>query len=189
MITTITSAQVTERQAGYIRALVVKHECSDAFVMRVVTALDEGSMTKEKASEVISWLLTKPVRPRPSDARISAPVAEAIASSGTTTSTVPAGHYAVESATGNNDLDFFRVDVPETGKYAGRTFVKRVIGGHPDFNVPSSQVDGVLARIVAAGVSEAATKYGVEIGRCYVCNRTLTDDLSRSLGIGPHCRS
>jgi hypothetical protein len=47
----------------------------------------------------------------------------------------------------------------------------------------------VLERIVAAGVDEAATKYGVEIGRCYVCNRTLTDDLSRSLGIGPHCRS
>jgi hypothetical protein len=188
-VTLTTSGQATERQASYIKALLIKHECSDAFVARVATALDDGTMDKIKASEVIDWLLKKPIRKASHDATIAAPVAEAVAIAGPTVSKVPAGHYAVPSATGNNDLDFFRVDVPETGKYAGRTFVKRIVGGHPEFNVPRSNVDLVLERIVAAGVDEAATKYGVEIGRCYVCNRTLTDDLSRSLGIGPHCRS
>jgi hypothetical protein len=35
---------------------------------------------------------------------------------------------------------------------------------------------------------DAGPRFGQEIGRCYVCGRTLTDETSRSLGIGPVCR-
>lgn len=98
---------------------------------------------------------------------------------------VPAGHYAIES-TGHNDLAFYRVDRPTEGTYAGRTFVKLVVGGHPDQNVPRSHVTGILARI--SQDPEAAARYGQELGRCYNCNRTLTDETSRELGIGPECR-
>lgn len=35
----------------------------------------------------------------------------------------------------------------------------------------------------------AAKRYADEIGSCYRCNKTLTDDESRRLGIGPTCRS
>lgn len=35
---------------------------------------------------------------------------------------------------------------------------------------------------------DAGPRFGREIGRCYVCGRTLTDEVSRSLGIGPICR-
>lgn len=35
---------------------------------------------------------------------------------------------------------------------------------------------------------DAGPRFGREIGRCYVCGRTLTDATSRSLGIGPVCR-
>lgn len=178
----------TGPQAGYILALTKKHACSDQFVARVTDALDGGTadepsertMDKIKASEVISWLMKQPLRA----ATISATTTAAAVAAA-----VPAGYYAVESATGNNDLDFYRVDVPETGKYVGRVFVKRIVGGHPEFNIHSSQTPAVLDRIMAAGVDAAATKYGTEIGRCYRCNRILTDDLSRSLGIGPHCRA
>lgn len=100
---------------------------------------------------------------------------------------VPEGHYAVESLTGHNDLDFFRVDRPTEGKWAGYTFVKRVIGGRPDSRVPRSQIAAVLTAIAAD--PEANVRYGREIGRCYRCNRHLTDETSRSLGIGPDCRS
>lgn len=34
----------------------------------------------------------------------------------------------------------------------------------------------------------AGPRFGQEIGRCYVCGRTLTDETSRALGIGPVCR-
>lgn len=100
---------------------------------------------------------------------------------------VPSGHYAIESH-GDNDLMFVRVDRPTTGAYAGRTFVKIIVGGKPDRNLPAGQVPSVLARIVAAGITEAGRLYGQQIGRCCACNRTLTDEESRRLGIGPECR-
>lgn len=101
---------------------------------------------------------------------------------------VPAGFYAVPSRTGNNDLDFFRVDRPEDGKWAGYTFVKRVIGGHDDQRVRGTEMRLALEAILATGVDQARQTYGVEIGRCAICNRHLTDDESRAFGIGPTCR-
>jgi hypothetical protein len=35
---------------------------------------------------------------------------------------------------------------------------------------------------------DAGPRFGREIGACWVCGRTLTDELSRKLGIGPVCR-
>ena len=100
---------------------------------------------------------------------------------------VPAGHYAIASG-GHNDLAFYRVDRPADGKWAGYTFVKVVIGGRPDSRVPRAQAAGILSRIAAAGIAEAGALYGREIGRCCRCNRHLTDETSRALGIGPECR-
>lgn len=42
---------------------------------------------------------------------------------------------------------------------------------------------------ILADPAAAATLYGTELAQCYRCNRTLTDETSRSLGIGPECRS
>jgi hypothetical protein len=95
-----------------------------------------------------------------------------------------AGHYAIVS-TGDNDLAFYRVDRPTEGDYAGRVFVKLIVGGHPDRNVRRDHVAGILARIAAD--PHAAARYGQQIGRCHVCNRTLTDQASRAAGIGPEC--
>lgn len=101
---------------------------------------------------------------------------------------VPGGHYAVPSATGNNDLDFYRVDRPTEGRWKGYTFVKRVIGGNPDAPVRGPQARVVLSRILLAGVEDSRRRYGQHIGRCALCNRHLTDEESRVLGLGPECR-
>jgi len=100
---------------------------------------------------------------------------------------VKAGHYAVPSKTGNNDLDFYRVDRPTEGRWKGYTFVKVVIGGHPDYAVRGPKAKEVLDRILAEGEEKAAKRYGQEIGRCHHCNRHLTDYLSRQRGSGPDC--
>jgi hypothetical protein len=99
------------------------------------------------------------------------------------------GHYATKSLTGNNDFDFWRVDRPEQGKYAGRTFVKRVVGGKPDMSVTRDTKFAALEAILDLGIELSAALYGRELGRCYRCNRHLTDETSRRLGIGPECRS
>ncbi len=100
---------------------------------------------------------------------------------------VPAGYYAVKSATGNNDLDFFKVDRPTDGKWTGYVFVRRVVGGQSSYGttVRGSTAAAALAAIVAAGIPEAGKLYGQNIGRCWKCGKVLTDEVSRSKGEGP----
>jgi hypothetical protein len=102
---------------------------------------------------------------------------------------IPPGHYAIDSLTGNNDTDFFRVDRPTEGRWAGRTFTKRVIGGKPDSPVRGKTAHAALEAILAADPAKAAKRYADEIGRCSRCNRHLTDETSRQFGMGPECRS
>lgn len=125
-------------------------------------------------------------RPATSDHRSVAP--KQVVTLGLGKYDVPAGYYAVESATGNNDLDFFRVDKPTDGKWRGYTFVKRVVGGHSDIRIRGTQAEAAMQAIVAAGPFKAGQLYGQKIGRCYKCHRSLTDETSRQLGIGPECR-
>jgi hypothetical protein len=103
-------------------------------------------------------------------------------------SQIPRGHYATKSISGNNDFDFWRVDRPEQGAYAGRTFVKRIVGGKPDLNVSKSTRIGALGAILREGIDVCGFRYGQELGKCRHCNRHLTDELSRSLSAGPECR-
>jgi hypothetical protein len=104
-------------------------------------------------------------------------------------SPVPSGHYATLSATGNNDLDFWKVNRPTEGKWAGWVFVYRVIGGRPDQRITYKSQESALKAIESHGIEESGALYGWTIGRCYKCNRHLTDETSRTLGIGPDCRS
>jgi hypothetical protein len=46
-----------------------------------------------------------------------------------------------------------------------------------------------LKAIEAAGYEAARMTFAQELGRCYNCGKTLTDDTSRELGIGPKCRA
>lgn len=95
---------------------------------------------------------------------------------------VPAGWYCLPSSSG---LRFYRVDTPSEGRWAGRTFVTRVIGGDRDCSIRGDQARNVLAAIAAD--PDAGPRYGREIGYCCRCNRVLTDEASRAAGIGPIC--
>jgi Family of unknown function (DUF6011) len=174
----------TPKQAAFIAVLLEQRTgYSDGFRERVTTSILEGRLAKSDASNIITWLLNRPKRvgvPHLSDAATKI-VTDAVE--------IPNGHYAIKNETGTNDLDFYKVETPTEGRYRGMTFVKRVIGGHPEFPVRNSvERRAILQRIKDAGVEAAAVLYGREIGRCYRCNRTLTDELSRELGIGPVCR-
>lgn len=102
---------------------------------------------------------------------------------------VPAGFYATPSATGNNDYDFWSVDRPTEGRWAGRTFVDRVIGGRSNTPVRGATARQALEAINSEGIEVARIRFAQELGRCWKCGRHLTDDESRRLGIGPVCRA
>ena len=137
-------------------------------------AAETGALTSEDGKWVVRHVecpaATVVDRPEPTD-----------------TPDVAEGHYAVPSATGNNDLDFYRVDRPTEGRWAGRTFVKRIIGGHPDTPVRGAEARDALERI-ALDAEAAALLYGQTIGRCSICNHRLTRKYSRMVtGYGPDC--
>lgn len=107
---------------------------------------------------------------------------------------LPAGYYATPSRTGNNDYDFWRIDKPESGKWAGRIFVKRIVGGGTDGDMQTHQLDNMQQRlaceaIVGYGLEESRMLFATEMTRCTDCGRMLTDQESRDAGRGPTCRN
>lgn len=145
------------------------------FTFLVNIKVANRKLTDGQAKGVLNCMKGERLRSRRSD--VPAPSSE-----------VPEGHYAVVPDNGDNDLVFYRVDRPTEGRWAGRVFVKHIIGGRPDSPVARASVQRVLDQIAEQGIEHSAVRYGVELGQCYACNRTLTDQESRELGIGPECR-
>ena len=101
---------------------------------------------------------------------------------------VPAGRYAIETAGRGavNELAFYVVDRPTEGKWAGYVFVKLMVSDEEQRLSRDTQT-AILRKIAEVGAEVASARYGHEIGKCGVCNRTLTNDESRARGIGPVC--
>jgi len=135
---------------------------------RNLPIVSDGDLTRREASDRITELVKSGQRHDPLG--------------------IPAGYYATPSLTGNNDLDFWKVERPTEGRWAGRVFVKRIIGGHDPERVTRTTEFAAKEAIRETGFDTAAKLYGQHLGQCYRCNRTLTDELSRQLGIGPECR-
>lgn len=105
-------------------------------------------------------------------------------------STLPAGSVYVAAG---EPLQFFKIDHVAEGKWAGWVFVKRQAGDTFDrfgSQRPGATYRGAAADLLGQVVADpiaAMQAYGMEIGRCGNCNRTLTDEVSRQRGIGPDC--
>lgn len=106
--------------------------------------------------------------------------------------------YGTTYAAAENErgtLSFVKMDKVESGKWADWVFVKAVIGGNEDMRLGSQRPDSddysgqwtVVLANACADMVEAVKRYGLELGVCGVCNRQLTNDESRRLGIGPVC--
>lgn len=76
-----------------------------------------------------------------------------------------------------------------TSNYKGVAFARKYGGG---YNVWSKHREDKKLRaaldILAGDPKAAAEGYAKKSGRCYRCNRLLTEPLSIDLGIGPECR-
>ena len=102
---------------------------------------------------------------------------------------VPAGRYAIEEPDGSTT--FWKVDRPDSGKWAGYTFVKMLVAS-PSGLVENAvrnkaRREAVLAAVAQAGVAESSRLFGKRLGVCGVCGSPLTNEESRARGIGPVC--
>lgn len=95
---------------------------------------------------------------------------------------VDSGRYAVEVS---GVLKFYKVSVRD---YNGRkmTFVD-VQASDELHAVTNFKARTDILRAIALDPRAALTRYGMELGSCGHCGRTLTDAESRARGIGPIC--
>lgn len=143
--------------------------------LRISEDPEEYGMSRDKASELIDWFKKQPDKPRDSQ-DFSAHHAERMDVG------VPPGRYAVEAD--NGELRFYKVWISRDGK---RLNVYVQHGPDESDLKYQDRTLGVLRKIKAYGVRNAAIRYGMEIGECSNCGRRLTNTISRELGIGPIC--
>lgn len=119
------------------------------------------------------------------------PSRPATPTSGLDLTNLPAGRYAVP---GGSRLKI-QVDRPTEGRWAGFVFVKDAaeygMGERYGKQAPGALYSGRLVdelTTILADPQAAMAAYGHLVGRCGACNRTLEDEQSVALGIGPVCR-
>lgn len=171
-----TAIHATPKQVSFLTSLLDGKDLTTytGDVAAIRDAIAEDDLSKAAASALIDGLTKLPWAPR----QTTAPKAE--------TTNIPEGRYAIDGDDGHTV--FVKVDRPTEGKWAGYTFVKVQVSD--DYQRVSRAVQAtLLAKIDAAGVVNALQRYGLELGSCGHCGRTLTDEVSRELGIGPRCRA
>lgn len=169
---------MTEKQEAFIRRLLDERETGD-WTARIVELIDGSEpLPASRASSIIDWLMEQPFKPTPH----VAPEGTGVDLAG-----IPEGRYAVGDV-------LFRVDLPESGKWAGWVFVKDGSEYHGDVRFGSQRPGGTYfgkhADLLLAVVEDpkaAMQHYGRVTNHCAVCGRKLEDDLSVQRGIGPVC--
>ncbi len=92
------------------------------------------------------------------------------------------GRYAVDH---EGVLKFYRV---KNGRKPGYVFLD-VQASDDWHSIRNPRRITEILTLIAADELSAARRYGMELGKCSRCGRTLTDETSRAYGIGPDCRS
>jgi len=141
--------------------------------LRISEDPEEYGMSMAKASELITWLIARPVKNRQQSINRLL--------KGGAYPEVPAGRYAVDSNEG--ELRFYQVWRPKDNPNVWRLYV---MFGPSQGPVHRGAQDAIMNKI-AANPREAAIRFGMEIGACSNCGRRLTNHISRALGIGPVC--
>lgn len=195
--------RATDRMVSYIQSLLTgraHNYGTDDYVTLLAQRNGGQPQSFEGASKMIDYLKAQPYRQGAAKASQSLPAATATAprvSAWTEWQTlakplVPFERFATTGEDGSTD--FWRV-FEYTRQSDGRTFLtlRHVVGGTGESGVftkmaPEAMVT-VARKIHAQGIKESAQRYGRELGRCSDCNRTLTDAMSREMGIGPVCRN
>lgn len=148
-----------------------------------VTAAGKWSYDKADKFSISSWIdRLKAKNAALKNAQLLSPTPPATIQDDTEFQGIPNGYYAVGDA-GPDDIHFFRVSRFRDGGIKVQEQASDTL--HPVRR--GGRRTAILRAILTVGPAAASALYGQTIGRCGRCNRTLTDALSRSRGIGPDC--
>jgi hypothetical protein len=168
----------SEKQKSYLRSLVAKvGRLPGHIVLDLDTEID--AMTSREASAAIDRCLAAikaaPVAPAPVVEAPAAPVRARL-----DFSAISDGYYALRV---EGVVKFYRVSTNKKG-YKN---VQAQAGDELHLMWGNAGI-AVLHRLVEAGLEGSMKLYAEELGRCWTCGRTLTDEESRAAGQGPICR-
>lgn len=176
-------AFITEAQAKWIVDILVKREVPGA--AQTFIRLEQG-LAKRAGSDFITANKNAPLKPvAPVAIKQDYPGQPSFQNNSPAAGDeVPAGRYALRV---DGVVKFYKLDRPTEGKWAGYVFLK--VQASDDLYLVRSRMerDRIIAEI-AQDVLGAERLYGMELGKCSRCGRTLTDETSRAYGIGPECR-
>lgn len=189
---TTTSVPATAKQLNYANALIDERVPShEQTIWRNIAS----GCGKQDISKVIDALRAR----KP----INATIVEAKPSrKGGVDPTIPGAHYALPHPD-TGKLGFFEVKRPQSGKWAGYTFVSRLVGAPGDYiryRLSATQQTALSRLLIAdaitsddgrelSGPEAGAYRYAREHRVCAVCHAALTDPESRARGLGPVCAS
>lgn len=198
---------ITDKQGAFIIKLLAQKDLAPLHVIEVsdlnegqlvwlVTHEEHGNLarlSKQAASTIIENLLKladKQVKPVP-----VSKVTESNAPNAASNGPVPdAGYYFIndptrtDPVTGDSPVpSFFRVQKgkPDT-KWEGYTFLAIQASDYFHSIRDAKRRETIFAEILKDPI-QSMNEYGLRLGRCGVCNRTLTDRHSILRGIGPIC--
>jgi hypothetical protein len=139
----------------------------DKITARVQQAEESGELTRSQISLWITWLEQQPVDRYKNK--------------------IPAGKYALKSSDGT--INFYQVDRPAQGHWAGHTFTKLLTGA------PGNWHEQRLNRVhrehienwISSNIEYAARLFGQTVKHCGHCGSALSIPQSRAAGYGEKC--
>lgn len=174
-------APCTEPQQNFLRKLIVERDMTDYDPVKREWLKNPDNiprLTKAQASTAIGELLKLDAPSQPAQpTQATQPSSE---------SKVGKGRYFIVDPTDNVEK-FIKVDKPEPpSRWAGRTFVS--VQASDDFYPIKNPThrEAILATIAEDPIN-SMNEYGIRLGVCGSCGRTLTQIDSRLRGLGPVC--
>jgi hypothetical protein len=168
-----TAFRATEKQLAFIDVLL-QERLDEEGRRKAYKAMSDG-LDRDRASRWITDLKARPVLAA-AQPNGGVPAQGALPK-------VPNGHYALMI---DGVYRFFKVNTPTSGRFDGFVFVDAQ-ASDDYFPIKNRAKKHEILTAIAADVRGALSAYGHELGKCGVCNRTLTDPVSIEQGIGPVC--
>lgn len=178
----------SDAQVSYVLGLQESRELPEE--ADVLTETQLRKMDRAEVSRKIQELKLLPFKPPTGHGKASVEV--------------PSGRFALyveledeasrSVASGTDPLgawQFYKVDRPEKGRWAGYTFVKRLIGAPGDYReVPMQKNErSRVLTLIAKDPRQAAVDFGKQTNHCGRCMSPLTHKRSRAAGYGQKCAS
>lgn len=192
--------KATDKQKAYLLGLLDAREIDSDARQAMIDRINGDEVSKSRATDWIGRLLDKPklasARGNPVG-RISVKYEEVLLDDGKEhrvgyvvgagPNRVPRGRYALDTSGHPNFINnttFFKLWVGARNGW--KVFVQ---ASDDEFEVDFWDKKRWVIEAIAKAPEESMALYGRELGKCGMCGRTLTNDESRELGIGPVCRS